>query len=663
MSRKLTLDEMRRLAEARGGHCLSIEYIDQTHALEWQCEQGHVWSAPAGQVKDTPNKRGTWCPTCARLRRAKPRRTVEDMQRLAAKHGGQFRSDQYLGSSTRHLWSCREFPDHPAFSMLPNSVQQGQWCPRCAGNTKPTLSDLNALAKRRNPTAQCLSTDYVNSTTPLEWVCGVSGHPPFMKSYRSVKFDGGWCRLCRSHKTTYTKQMLIALAKQNGGALLTDGPYRNTKQRLKWRCADGHEFDRTLDSIRSYHSFCPHCSRTWGLREQYVRSLFSHLLGVNFPRRRDVSWLTNAAGARMELDGYNEELRLAFEYQGSQHYGVDGFFLNDDAGFAKRREDDALKLKLCKAHDVTLVVIPFSVGWTHMQDFVSARLTAEGVTIIDDSRFAPGVVSFSRVQELQDRAIRLGGKLLSARYLGSAEPLRWKCSNPEHRVFEATPNSVLSGRWCDKCADAQTSARYRVSVEQVQAWARAAGGELLLSELNPRAQDLGLQLRESAVFVCSRCGHERRRRVREVKSGSLCLCATNKVRVDRNKVEAALAGKPIVIVAPTEVTGGKTELELRCEQCGKVWTKRASSVVNAGSGHKSCNRGVTMEKAQAVGQRAGFALLSTEVRNGTEVLEWECLEARHPISLPYRSMRNRRCCPDCEGRQVFAKLLGSAKTE
>jgi hypothetical protein len=587
--------------------------------------------------------------------------TIEDMQGLAAEHGGQFRSGEYLGSGRAHLWSCSKFPDHPMFEMRPNAVQRGQWCKYCAGNAKPTFADLDTLAKKKSPAARCLSTTYVNSTTDLAWFCGIPGHPPFLKSYASVKYDNGWCHRCRVYKTTYTRQMLTALAERQGGVLLSNDPYRNTKQRLMWRCADGHVFPRSVDSIRAYHSFCPKCSRTWGLREAYVRSLFSHLLGVTFPLRKDLAWLVNAAGSRMELDGYNDELHLAFEYHGSQHYGVDGFFLKDEAELEKRRADDTRKAELCAAHGVTLVVVPHSVGWTHMQDFVSAELTAKNVPIIDGSRFEPGVVSISRIQELQQRAASVGGELLSTRYLGSAHALSWKCANAEHPAFNVTPSSVLSGRWCDKCADERASERHRVSVDQVQKWANAAGGEFVVSALSSAAFDLGLQLSESALFHCMRCDTERRRTVRQVKSGRLCLCATNKVRIDRQKVQAALAGQSIVIVAPDEIVGGMTEVELRCEQCGHVWEKRASSIVNAQTGHKSCTRGVTIEKARAVGHRAGFALLSSTVRNGSDALKWECNAAKHPLTLSYRHMRNRRRCADCAEGQALATLVGVTK--
>jgi hypothetical protein len=141
------------------------------------------------------------------------------------------------------------------------------------------------------------------------------------------------------------------------------------------------------------------------LREQYVRSLFSHLLGASFPRRRDLPWLVNASGGRMELDDYNEELGIGFEYQGPQHYGVDGFFHKTDAALERRRMDDARKMELCNSQGVTLVAVPYSIGWTGLQAYVTTELTSRGREIADSSPFPPGVISISRLELLEKVAL------------------------------------------------------------------------------------------------------------------------------------------------------------------------------------------------------------------------------------------------------------------
>ena len=60
---KLTIEEMRELAEMRGGYCLSTTYKNTYSKLRWQCESGHIWEAAPKNVK-----RGTWCPFCAQRR-------------------------------------------------------------------------------------------------------------------------------------------------------------------------------------------------------------------------------------------------------------------------------------------------------------------------------------------------------------------------------------------------------------------------------------------------------------------------------------------------------------------------------------------------------------------------------------------------------------------
>lgn len=337
MSRRDTIETFHRIAQARDGRCLSTDYINQHTLIEFECAELHVWRATPTMIKGSKNKPGTWCKVCGIRNAARKRlHTVEDMQRLADDpdnlnnhRGGIFASLAYLGSSAKHLWRCRHYPAHPEFEMIPNAVDQGQWCPKCAGTAKPAFDEINELARSKHPSARCLSTVYKNVSTLLEWQCGIEGHPSFELAYKSVKHDGSWCKLCKKDKprsTKFDREFLGRLAQSAGGSLISEESYKDTKQKHQWRCVDGHEFSRSLDYIFSGRSFCTECSRHGGVREQYIRELFVHMFGVPFERRRNLPWLFNEEGNAMELDGYNAELSLAFEHNGQQHYELDGYY-------------------------------------------------------------------------------------------------------------------------------------------------------------------------------------------------------------------------------------------------------------------------------------------------------------------------------------------------
>ena len=55
-----TIDDMRELAESRGGQCLSTEFSGIGSKLKWICGFGHDWEATPVCVKA-----GHWCPECA----------------------------------------------------------------------------------------------------------------------------------------------------------------------------------------------------------------------------------------------------------------------------------------------------------------------------------------------------------------------------------------------------------------------------------------------------------------------------------------------------------------------------------------------------------------------------------------------------------------------
>jgi hypothetical protein len=96
MAKRLTLEEMQRLAERKGGKCLSKEYKNAYTKLKWRCKKGHVWKTSPVGVK----YKGTWCPKCvhAGIENVAKRRLKEarDVQRRMLKEGSSGGDNIYI---------------------------------------------------------------------------------------------------------------------------------------------------------------------------------------------------------------------------------------------------------------------------------------------------------------------------------------------------------------------------------------------------------------------------------------------------------------------------------------------------------------------------------------------------------------------------------------
>ena len=120
MASRLTIEEMQKIAEARGGRCLSKQYVYCSAKLLWQCTKGHKWEAAPSQVKS-----GSWCPHCAGTASL----TIETMKDTAEKRGGRCLSPVYKNIITKLLWECAA--GH-RWEAIPLNVRRGSWCPVCA---------------------------------------------------------------------------------------------------------------------------------------------------------------------------------------------------------------------------------------------------------------------------------------------------------------------------------------------------------------------------------------------------------------------------------------------------------------------------------------------------------------------------------------------------
>jgi hypothetical protein len=188
-NQRLELNEIQRFAALRRGKCLSPVYINNHTPLIWQCEQGHRWKAAPQNVCRAGPRKGTWCPTCAEHNRQfQQRLTLDDIQTIARGHGGRCLSEEYLGSKVKLVWQCEKGHCWKAYV---SPVRRGSWCPLCAGNQRLTLEHFQQLAAQHG--GKCLSEEYVNKETPLWFECK-AGHRWRTRPAQIRK--GAWCGQC-----------------------------------------------------------------------------------------------------------------------------------------------------------------------------------------------------------------------------------------------------------------------------------------------------------------------------------------------------------------------------------------------------------------------------------------------------------------------------------
>ena len=244
--------------------------------------------------------------------------TVENAQKLAARHGGIFLSTIFSGASSRYLWQCKNGHKFEAFYY---NVHSGKWCRECRNNSlrnNPNVIWAILLEKKLS-----LISDinlYKNEKTLLTVVCKECnrrfdtnvdkirkcGCPKCAKvnsfkqiitnacqenNFEIIDFNNCKCsfdkvlikykdcgHICsktimsirgrpeRSESAGCKECLLVqrldtakSIASNNGGKCLSS-KYKSGKMALQWECVRGHQWFASFDNVCSKNSWCPDCN-------------------------------------------------------------------------------------------------------------------------------------------------------------------------------------------------------------------------------------------------------------------------------------------------------------------------------------------------------------------------------------------------------------------
>jgi len=423
---------------------------------------------------------------------------------------------------------------------------------------KSTIQEMQKMAHKKE--GSCLSNEYVNSASKLKWQCK-KGHV-WLATPNTIQ-QGSWCSSC-SGKAKHTIAEMKIFAEERGGKCLSK-EYIDNKTKLKFRCAEGHVWE-----VKANHAlrgvWCPICRNN--ISEELTRAYFESIFHKKFVKVKPI-WLLNSRDNKMELDGYCEELGLAFEYQGQQHYFPVHFY-HQSTSFEQRVDDDELKEALCKRKGITLIKIPYDITYEKIYSFIITELKKHQVEIPrhrEEKYFHLKAFRHSHASMMLEKLMEIvadkSGQCLSIKYFGNKNKLKWKCA--KGHIWEAKPNDIVSGRWCPECAGTK-----KLTIEEMQKLAIAHKGKCLSESYINDVTKLKWQCLEGHIWEATPHNVKDRNSWCPKCSGNVKLKIEDMIAIAKQHGGQCLSQK---------YSGLNTKLNWQCSE-GHIWEAIANNVKN-----------------------------------------------------------------------------------
>ena len=478
-------------------------------------------------------------------------------------------------------------------------------CRNCSDLAK--LEDIRKMAESKG--GELLSTKYLGIKSKYKFKCA-EGH------IWSALPIGTWCGKCKGQGKGI--EDIRAMATKRGGQLLSE-VFIGVDKKYDFKCSVGHSFTMTFSKMQG-GQWCSICSKG-SKSEELVRVVMEQIFGVEFKRVRP-SWLKNDRNVPMELDGYSQDLKIAFEYQGRQHYETMAFLVDQD--LKRIQKNDKLKAKVCKERGVSLFIFTHEQNYRKFPKIAFDQAKKFGIPV--ESYDFEQIIDFDRayirtdkLEELRERTASKSLKLLSKKWLGVEHFYKVECQVCKN-AYEVAGTAFMGRKinGCRFCSLATNYNKSTLSIEIPISFAKKHKGQLLDSEYK--------NMHAPMRWKCQK-GHEFTARFNNmVRRDEFCaICEGRLTKNQFNQVTATEKFLEYGLILEGEFRGVGIAVPTRCKKCKNTNQSRLNAILKGSPPCLYCTgKRVDEKTAFAILKKHGLKPLG-EYKNFSTPLLCRCL--------------------------------------
>jgi hypothetical protein len=454
------------------------------------------------------------------------------------------------------------------------NINNGKWCIKCLNiegvRLKNKFAEIKIKVESRG--GRVVSNEYFGRTKALEFECD-KGHRWFA-NWQSIS-KNHWCHICAKIKTNiYTIYDVKKICKDKYGECLSE---EYSSKKMHFKCKFNHEWFAKPYNILKKDSWCPICAS--GLYERICRLYFETLFEKQFVKIKP-DWLINKAGNPIELDGYCEELKIAFEHNGKQHYEKVNFN-NKISNLEKIKSNDEDKVLLCKDNNIKLIIIPELNSMLKIKDlksFIKKECIKNNINlpinydeiVVDHNLAYANCKDLDNLNELKESLYKNNFELISTKYCGVYSKYEARCLNCNN-IKNVIYASLKKG--CSKCQ----ANKKRKSIKDLEDLASLKEGYCLATEY-----------KNNHTKILWRCklDHEWQASYNQVQSGKWCpycfklnINGNYRKKILKINIYKEAAIKKGGICLSEDIKSCYDKLTCRCNK-GHEWKIRADALKN-----------------------------------------------------------------------------------